>query len=129
MTAGMRALREMEVRSPLRECGLTKPEIRRLSREAGLFTWEKPAYACLATRISTGEPITAEKLRRTEWAESYLAELGMRDFRVRSLGDCAKLQLRQADLETVLSNRKEIVEKLKQHYSSVLLDLEARDEQ
>lgn len=126
---GMRALREMEVRSPLRECGLTKPEIRRLSREAGLFTWEKPAYACLATRIPTGEPITAEKLRRTEWAENYLAGLGLRDFRVRSLGDCAKLQLRQADLETVLSNRKEIVEKLKQHYSSVLLDLEARDEQ
>ena len=52
---GMRALRELSVRSPLRECGLTKAEIRRLSREAGLFTWDKPAYACLATRIRTGE--------------------------------------------------------------------------
>ena len=51
---GMQALRELEVRSPLRECGLTKDEVRRLSREAGLFTWEKPAYACLATRIPTG---------------------------------------------------------------------------
>ena len=53
---GMRALRELEVRSPLRECGLTKEEVRRRSREAGLFTWDKPAYACLATRIPTGTP-------------------------------------------------------------------------
>ena len=59
---GMRALRELSVRSPLRECGLTKDEIRRLSREAGLFTWDKPAYACLATRIPTGQPITARDL-------------------------------------------------------------------
>lgn len=126
---GMRALQEMGVRSPLRECGLTKSEIRRLSRLAGLFTWEKPAYACLATRIPTGELITEEKLRRTQWAERYLAELGLRDFRVRLRGNSAKLQLRQADLETVISNRKVIVEKLKQHYCAVLLDLEARDEQ
>ena len=63
---GMRALRELEVRSPLRECGLTKADIRRLSREAGLFTWDKPAYACLATRIPTGEAITGEILARVE---------------------------------------------------------------
>ncbi len=126
---GMQALREMEVRSPLRECGLTKGEIRSLSREAGLFTWDKPAYACLATRIPTGEEVTQEKLERTEWAESWLSELGMRDFRVRSQGELAKLQLRQADLETLISHRKEIVDTLKQRYSGVLLDLEARDEQ
>lgn len=66
---GMRALRELEVRSPLRECGLTKADIRRLSREAGLFTWDKPAYACLATRIPTGEAITGEILARVEGAE------------------------------------------------------------
>ena len=63
---GMRALRELEVRSPLRECGLTKADIRRLSREAGLFTWDKPAYACLATRIPTGEAITGEILARVD---------------------------------------------------------------
>ena len=80
---GMRALRELEVRSPLRECGLTKAEIRRLSKEAGLFTWDKPAYACLATRIPTGAEITEERLCRTERAESYLASVGLRDFRVR----------------------------------------------
>ena len=61
---GMRALRELSVRSPLRECGLTKDEIRRLSREAGLFTWDKPAYACLATRIPTGQPITPRRRKR-----------------------------------------------------------------
>lgn len=63
---GMKALAELSVRSPLRECGLTKDDIRRLSKEAGLFTWDKPAYACLATRITSGELITREKLRRTE---------------------------------------------------------------
>ena len=57
---GMKAIREMKVLSPLRECGLTKDEIRILSREAGLFTWEKPSYACLATRIPTGEPVSGE---------------------------------------------------------------------
>ena len=61
--SGMRALREMDVRSPLRECGLTKAEIRRLSHEAGLFTWDKPAYACLATRVPTGTRITPEPPR------------------------------------------------------------------
>ena len=80
---GMRALAELSVRSPLRECRLTKDEIRRRSKEAGLFTWDKPAYACLATRIPTGTEITEEKLCRTERAESYLASVGLRDFRVR----------------------------------------------
>jgi uncharacterized protein len=66
----MRALRELCVYSPLRICGLTKTEIRRRSKEAGLFTWNKPAYACLATRIPTNERITAEKLEKTEEAET-----------------------------------------------------------
>lgn len=123
---GMRALKELSVRSPLRECGLTKPEIRRLSREAGLFTWEKPAYACLATRIPTGERITAEKLAKTEATESWLMTLGLRDFRVRMQGNAAKLQVTEADLPTVLANRAKIVRKLKNDYSSVLLDLEVR---
>ena len=123
---GMRALRELSVRSPLRECGLTKPEIRRLSREAGLFTWDKPAYACLATRIPTGEVITAEKLRRTERAEDFLFSLGFTDFRVRTLGEDAKLQLRPEQLPLALEKRAEILEYLKQDYRSVLLDLEVR---
>lgn len=124
---GMRALRELSVRSPLRECGLTKARIRELSREAGLFTWDKPAYACLATRIPTGMEITKENLARTEWAETRLAALGFRDFRVRmTREEQAKLQLREEDFPRLLQNREAIAGELKQRYRGVLLDLEAR---
>lgn len=124
---GMRALRELEVRSPLRECGLTKERIRSLSKEAGLFTWDKPAYACLATRIPTGEPITREKLLATEAAEEYLFSLGFTDFRVRRMGDAARLQFPAGQLAKVLSKREEILAELKQYYKTVLLDLEVRE--
>ena len=123
---GMKALRELEVRSPLRECGLTKAEIRRLSKDAGLFTWDKPAYACLATRIPTGETITAEKLAKTEAAEDFLFSLGFSDFRVRMAGNSAKLQLPESQLEKLMAQRSEILQTLKQYYDSVTLDLEVR---
>ena len=123
---GMRALREMQVRSPLRECGLSKAEIRRLSKDAGLFTWDKPAYACLATRIPTGEPITPEKLANTEAAEGYLISLGLTDFRVRYFCGAARLQLPEAQLPLLLRHREEILRKLKELYPAVLLDLEVR---
>lgn len=123
---GMQALAELGVRSPLRECGLTKDTIRTLSRQAGLFTHDKPSYACLATRIPTGDPITADKLRRTELAESYLSSLGLRDFRIRLLGRSGKLQVTESDLYTVLENRDRIIPELKQYYDSILLDLEVR---
>ena len=123
---GMRALEVLSIRSPLREAGLTKAEIRRLSKEAGLFTHDKPAYACLATRIPTGETITAEKLRRTEWAETYLAGLGLRDFRVRAMGNTAKLQVRASDLNLVVTHREQITAELGKAYEGVLLDLEVR---
>ena len=123
---GMRAITELSVRSPLRECGLTKKEIRRLSKEAGLFTHDKPAYACLATRIPTGEPITKDKLLRTERAESYLSDIGFRDFRVRSQENMAKLQIQEADLPRLAEHRQQILTELKQYYASVLLDLEVR---
>lgn len=123
---GMRALKELSVRSPLRECGLTKAEIRRLSKEAGLFTWDKPAYACLATRIPTGDIITDEKLKRTERVEEYLFQAGLTDFRVRLMGDCARLQVPEHLMPLILEKRKEILEELKKYYSAVLLDLEVR---
>lgn len=126
---GMRAIAELAVRSPLRECGLTKNEIRKLSRDAGLFTHDKPAYSCLATRIPTGETITEEKLQRTEKAERYLAGLGFRDFRVRCQADAARLQITEDDLGRLLEHRQQILEDLKQYYTSVLLDLEVRHEQ
>ena len=123
---GIRALRELQVRSPLRECGLTKAEIRRLSREAGLFTWDKPAYACLATRIPTGEVITAEKLAAVEAAEQYLFSQGFTDFRVRTREGRAKLQLPADQMETLLRSRTAILGELKRYFSEVTLDLEAR---
>lgn len=126
---GMRALQELKVLSPLRLCGLTKAEIRQKSRDAGLFTWNKPAYACLATRTPFGEPITKEKLERTQWAESYLAALGFRDFRIRGMENVARLQIRAEDLGILMEKRMEITKILRQHYSAVLLDLEMRSEQ
>lgn len=123
---GMRALTEMSVLSPLRICGLTKAQIRALSKEAGLFTWDKPAYACLATRIPAGERITQEKLTATEEAEGFLSGLGFTDFRVRRRGDGALLQMKDDQTEKVLEHREEILGQLKQYYSYVALDLEAR---
>lgn len=125
---GMRALNELSVLSPLRECGLTKEEIRRRSKEAGLFTWDKPAYACLATRIPTGEAITKEKLECTERAEDFLISLGFVDFRVRMAGTAARLQIPASQFERLINNRTAIVQELKRYYSAVTLDLEARNE-
>lgn len=126
---GMKALQELQVRSPLREAGLTKAMIREKSREAGLFTWNKPAYACLATRIPTGVTITEEDLARTEWAESYLMNLGFSDLRVRLLGTCARVQLPENQMDKFMEQREMILATLKTRYSGVLLDLEARNGQ
>lgn len=123
---GMKALAELEVRSPLRECGISKKEVRRRSKEAGLFTWEKPAYACLATRIASGTRITEADLERAEMAETLLADLGFRDFRVRITGEGARIQVTEEQFSLVLEKRKEITGTLKDLFPAVLLDLEAR---
>ncbi len=123
---GMAALRELEVRSPLRECGITKAEVRRLSKEAGLFTWDKPAYACLATRIPTGTAVTAEMLARVENAESALAGLGFVDFRVRVADGAARLQVTGDQMPMVLEKREEILKALAPDFSAVTLDLAPR---
>lgn len=123
---GMKALAELDVLSPLRLCGLTKSLIRERSRALGLPTWNKPSYACLATRIPTGEPITKEKLERTEWAETYLMGLGLSDFRVRLFADCAKLQVKEAQIPLLLQHREDILAVLRTRYDGVFLDLEVR---
>lgn len=126
---GIRALHEMSVLSPLRLCNLTKTEIRRLSKGAGLFTWDKPAYACLATRIPSGQLLTEPLLKRTERAEDYLSSLGFVDFRIRSFGETAKIQITEKQLALLLENREEILKRLSGDYGSVCLDLEVRSEQ
>ena len=123
---GMRAIRELEVLSPLRECGLTKGEIRRLSREAGLFTWEKPSYACLATRVPAGNPLTAEILAKIEKGEDALTVMGFSDFRIRVFHDAARLQLPESQLKLAVQKREELLKILKPYFPTVLLDLETR---
>ena len=123
---GMKALGEMNILSPLRICGLPKEEIRRLSKEEGLFTWDKPAYACLATRIPTGTAISPEVLARVEAAEKSLMSIGFNDFRVRVFGGGARLQLKKAQMEKAFKEREEIVKVLKPFFDEILLDMEAR---
>ena len=123
---GMQALRELQVRSPLRECGITKDRVRSLSREAGLFTWEKPAYACLATRVPTGTKIIRGDLQRAEQAEMALMALGFRDFRVRLSGEGARLQMTGDQMSLAVERRNDIMQALKPLFPAVFLDLEER---
>lgn len=123
---GMRALGELSVRSPLRECGITKDEVRRLSQAAGLFTWDKPAYACLATRVPTGVPLDAGTLGRVEKAEDALFALGFTDFRVRVFHGAARVQLPQAQMGEALCRREELAQAVKPYFEPVLLDLQGR---
>ena len=123
---GMRALDELEVRSPLRECGLTKAQIRELSRQAGLFTWDKPSYACLATRVPTGQAITRSCLEKVERGEESLSCLGFRDFRLRLGFGGAKLQLLEGQLPLVLERRTDILNALEADFPEITLDLRPR---
>jgi uncharacterized protein len=119
---GVRALREYGVRSPLRECGLTKDMIRALSREAGLFTWDKPAYACLATRIQTGQKITYDTLKAVEACEAFMSELGFRDFRVRVRGNDAVIQIREEDYERYIYEKDDVEGTIIRYFDGVSLD-------
>lgn len=123
---GMRALRELEVRSPLRECGLTKAAIRERSRQAGLFTWDKPSYACLATRVPAGRTVTREDLERVERGEERLSGLGFRDFRLRLTPGGCKLQVTEEQLSLALARREEILSALEGDFFELTLDLRPR---
>ena len=100
---GRMAAREKQVRSPLAEVGLTKGEIRELSRQAGLSGWEKPASPCLASRIAYGVPVTLERLSKVESAEAVLREMGFREFRVRVHGDLARIEISPDELDKALN--------------------------
>lgn len=126
---GMRALAELKVVSPLRLCGLTKADVRRMSRELGLFTASKPAYACLATRVPTGTPLEAETLRRVERAEGALMTMGFSDLRVRVLGRLGRLQLPAGQFEEAVRRHGEITGALAPWFDGVLLDLAHRKEE
>jgi len=123
---GMRALKELKVLSPLRLCGITKAEVRALSKEANLFTADKPSYACLATRIPTGVAIDAETLNSVEQAEDALRAMGFCDLRVRVFHGAARLQLPESGIEKALSVYPLIQNELSRYFSGVLLDLQPR---
>ena len=121
---GRRAAASHGVRSPLVEAGLTKDDIRALSRERGLPTWDKPAMACLSSRIPYGTPVTIEALDRIGEAEAYLRSLGLRQLRVRHHEDVARIETDEAGLELLIARRAEVVERLKAlGYLYVTLDL------
>jgi len=128
---GHRAIRELGIRSPLREAGLSKEEIRALSKEMGLPTWSKPSFACLASRFPYGEQISAQKLAMVEQAEDYLLSLGFSQMRVRIhetvSGDLiGRIELLQEDIPRVAGGalRAQIGEYLqKLGFSYVALDL------
>ena len=122
---GMRAAVNLGVRSPLLEAGLSKKEIREISAELGLRTWDKPAAACLSSRFAYGDPITVEKLRQVASAESALRKLGFRGFRVRHEDSTARLEFPSDQMFSVLERRNEIVSAIKAAgYHYVSLDLE-----
>ncbi len=123
---GRRACSELSVRSPLLEAELTKDEIRRLSHEVDLPTWDKPASPCLASRIPYGTPVTEDVVQKIAAGELYLRSLGIRTLRLRHHGDIARIEIEEKDMARVLDDetRKEIVRRLKTiGYLYVTLDL------
>lgn len=100
---GQRAAAEHQVLAPLAEAGLSKAEIRDLARQAGLSIWDRPAAACLSSRIAYGLPVTRETLDRIEHGEAFLASLGLRQFRVRHHGEIARLEIARSEMEQIFS--------------------------
>jgi pyridinium-3,5-biscarboxylic acid mononucleotide sulfurtransferase len=122
---GMRAARELGVRSPMLEVGLSKAEIREISRDFGLPTWDKPAAACLSSRFAYGDPITVEKLKQVSAAESFLRRLGYRGFRVRHHDNVARLEFPLELIPELLERQDEVVAGVKAAgYQYVTIDLE-----
>ncbi|TET03970.1 MAG: ATP-dependent sacrificial sulfur transferase LarE [Candidatus Atribacteria bacterium] len=124
---GMKAVRELRIRSPLQEALLTKDDIRLLSKEMDLPTWDKPSNSCLATRIPYGDKITLEKLKRIEKAEGFFHDLGIEQVRVRCHNKLAKIEVGEKDLLFLMEEdlRKKIISKLKQlGFIYVTLDLQ-----
>lgn len=122
---GMQAIAELEIKSPLRHVGLYKNEIRTLSQKLNLPTWDKPSFACLASRFVYGEPITEEKLYMVERAEKFLLDSDFEQVRVRIHGDIARIEILPEEFEKILNLREKIFETLKGYgFDYVTLDLQ-----
>ncbi|WP_371377024.1 ATP-dependent sacrificial sulfur transferase LarE [Sporomusa aerivorans] len=124
---GLKALAELDIKSPLLECQLTKQEIRSLSKELGLSTWDKPPYACLLTRIPYGNELKEEDFIKIEKAEKYMMDRGFRAVRVRCHGNLARIEVDKKDRSRLFNEEllEEISAKLKEFgFTYVALDLE-----
>lgn len=124
---GLQAVAELNVKSPLRKAGLTKKEIRILSKAMGLPTWDKQSFACLSSRFVYGETITREKLSMVDRAEQLLLDYGFRQVRVRIHGTIARIELLPQELERLLQQeiREEVVRKFKSYgFTYVTMDLQ-----
>jgi len=123
---GMKALKELGVRSPLKEANLTKAEIRELSKKLNVPTWNKPSMACLASRIPYGTKITKENLKMVENCENYLLDLGYIGFRVRYHGNLARIELKMEDIMNFIEkDRENVIKNFKGFgFNYVTLDLQ-----
>ena len=123
----MQAARELGVRSPLMEVGMTKEDIRTLSQSFGLPTWDKPAQACLSSRFPYGDRITPEKIAQVEKAESGLRELGFRQLRVRHHGNVARIEVPKTDIARLVDEEtaQQVIARMKEAgFTYVTIDLE-----
>ena len=124
---GMRAIAELEIKSPLRQVGLWKKEIRALSKDLNLQTWDKPSYACLASRFVYGESITPEKLTMIDKAEEFLIDAGFKQVRVRLHGNIARIEILPSDFDKFLEKnfREKVAAQFKNYgFDFVTLDLQ-----
>jgi len=121
---GIQAARELNVRGPLQEANLFKSEIRELSQQLGIPTWDKPSFACLSSRIAYGEEITMEKLRKIDRSEQAIRAIGIRQVRVRTHGDMARIEVEPHEMPKLMEHHQEITAKLKEFgYMYVTMDL------
>ena len=123
---GLKAVAELGVKSPLRECELYKEEIRTLSKQLNLPTWNKPSFACLASRFAYGEEITVQKIKMVEKAEQTLLDHGFKQLRVRIHGEnLARIEVLPAELEKLLSMRDTVIKSLKAAgFTYITMDLQ-----
>lgn len=122
---GLKAITELGVRSPLKEAGFTKDEVRKLAAEYGLSVADRPSTPCLATRFPYGDTLSVEKMKKVEQGEAFLKELGLYNVRLRIHGETARIEVDEKDMSRLLENRKEVVEFLKGlGYWYITLDME-----
>jgi len=122
---GLKAIKELCVKSPLSEVNLTEEDIKKFSRKLNLPTWDKSSFTCLATRFPYGAKLTKPGLKKVELAEDFLTSRTFKSFRVRNHGNIARIEVLQKDFDKVLSNRKSIIKEFKKiGFEYITLDIE-----